>query len=114
LLKSLKLGKGQVRLLATFDSDAVPLALILGEVFLFMDSNQQQSFFTFDGDVGGTAGYAGVSVNSDASQVAKTASKYLNDSRLMNQLTEHVYKLLLEDMRSQRERLGNYNSQRWL
>ncbi|MEH1940170.1 MAG: hypothetical protein V7L01_08145 [Nostoc sp.] len=79
-----------------------------------MDSNQQQTFFTFDGDVGGTAGYAGVSVTSDASKVAKTASKYLNDSLLLNQLTEHVYKLLLEDMRSQRERLGNYGSQRWL
>ncbi|WP_373527546.1 hypothetical protein [Nostoc sp.] len=74
-----------------------------------MDSNQQQTFFTFDGDVGGTAGYAGVS---DASKAAKAASKYLNDSLLVNQLTEHVYKLLLEDLRSQRERLGNYNSQR--
>ncbi len=79
-----------------------------------MDSNQQKTFFTFDGDVGGTAGYAGVSATSDASKVAKTASKYLNDSLLLNQLTEHVYKLLLEDLRSQRERLGNYNSQRWL
>ncbi|MEH2154072.1 hypothetical protein [Nostoc sp.] len=79
-----------------------------------MDSKQQQSFFTFDGDVGGTAGYAGVSVTSDASKVAKTASKYLNDSLLLNQLTEQVYKFLLEDLRSQRERLGNYNSQRWL
>ena len=79
-----------------------------------MDSKQQQSFFTFDGDVGGTAGYAGVPAASDASKAAKTASKYLNDSLLMNQLTEHVYKLLLEDLRSQRERLGNYNSQRWL
>ncbi len=76
-----------------------------------MDSNQQQSFFTFDGDVGGTAGYAGVS---SASKAANAAGKYLNDSRLLNQLTEHVYKLLLEDLRSQRERLGNYNSQRWL
>ncbi|MEH2427120.1 MAG: hypothetical protein V7K26_06400 [Nostoc sp.] len=75
-----------------------------------MDSNQQKTFFTFDGDVGGTAGYAGVSVDSDASKVAKTASKYLNDSLLLNQLTEQVYKLLLEDLRSQRERLGNYNS----
>ena len=79
-----------------------------------MDSNQQKTFFTFDGDVGGTAGYAGVSATSDASIAAKTASKYLNDSLLLNQLTEHVYKLLLEDLRSQRERLGNYNSQRWL
>ncbi|MDZ7965456.1 MAG: hypothetical protein RM368_10825 [Nostoc sp. DedSLP03] len=79
-----------------------------------MDSKQQQNFFTFDGDVGGTAGYAGVSAASDATNAAKTASKYLNDSLLMNQLTEHVYKLLLEDLRSQRERVGNYNSQRWL
>ncbi|MEH2045146.1 hypothetical protein [Nostoc sp.] len=79
-----------------------------------MDSNQQQTFFTFDGDVGGTAGYAGISAASDASKMAKTASKYLNDSLLLNQLTEHVYKLLLEDMRSQRERIGNYTSQRWL
>ena len=100
--------------MATFDSDAVPLALILGEIFLFMDSKQQQTFFTFDGDVGGTAGYAGVSVTYNANKVAKTASKYLNDSLLMNQLTEHVYKLLLEDLRSQRERIGNYSSQRWL
>ncbi|QLE40603.1 hypothetical protein FD723_09125 [Nostoc sp. C052] len=76
-----------------------------------MDSNQQQSFFTFDGDVGGTAGYAGVS---SASKAANAAGKYLNDSRLLNQLTEHVYKLLLEDLRSQRERVGNYDSQRWL
>ncbi|MEH2290564.1 hypothetical protein [Nostoc sp.] len=79
-----------------------------------MDSNQQKTFFTFDGDVGGTAGYAGVLATSDVSKMAKTASKYLNDSLLLNQLTEHVYKLLLEDLRSQRERLGNYNSQRWL
>ncbi|MBG1271974.1 hypothetical protein [Nostoc sp. WHI] len=79
-----------------------------------MDSNQQQTFFTFDGDVGGTAGYAGISATSNASKAAKSASKYLNDSLLMNQLTEHVYKLLLEDLRSQRERLGNYDSQRWL
>ncbi|MBD0385864.1 MAG: hypothetical protein ICV54_04830 [Nostoc sp. C3-bin3] len=79
-----------------------------------MDSNQQRSFFTFDGDVGGTAGYAGVSATSDASKAAMAAGKYLNDSRLLNQLTEHIYKLMLEDLRSQRERLGNYNSQRWL
>ncbi|MEH2135718.1 hypothetical protein [Nostoc sp.] len=79
-----------------------------------MDSKQQQSFFTFDGDVGGMAGYAGVFAASDASKAAKTASKYLNDSQMMNQLTEHVYKLLLEDLRSQRERVGSYDSQRWL
>ncbi|MEH2275726.1 MAG: hypothetical protein V7K40_13305 [Nostoc sp.] len=79
-----------------------------------MDSKQQQTFFTFNGDVGGTAGYAGVSTSSDTSKVTKTATKYLNDSLLLDQLTEHVYKLLLEDLRSQHERLGNYSSQRWL
>ncbi|MBW4457878.1 MAG: hypothetical protein KME55_37540 [Nostoc indistinguendum CM1-VF10] len=79
-----------------------------------MDSKQQQTFFTFDGDVGETAGYAGVSASFNTSKAAKTASKYLNDSLLMNQLTEHVYKLLLEDLRSQRERVGSYDSQRWL
>lgn len=79
-----------------------------------MDSKQQQTFFTFDGDVGGTAGYAGVSAASDASKAAIAAGKYLNDSLLMNQLTEHVYKLLLEDLRLQRERVGSYDSQRWL
>ncbi|MBN3921815.1 hypothetical protein [Nostoc sp. NMS4] len=79
-----------------------------------MDSNQQQSFFVFDGDVGGTAGYVGISAGSDAEQAAIAAGKYLNDSILLNELTQHVYKLLLEDLRSQRERLGNYRSQRWL
>ncbi|MEH2393623.1 MAG: hypothetical protein V7K21_18840 [Nostoc sp.] len=79
-----------------------------------MDSKQQQTFFTFDGDVGGTAGYAGVSASSDASKAVKTATKYLNDSLLLDQLTEHVYKLLLQDLRSQQERLSNYSSQRWL
>ncbi|MBX9256685.1 hypothetical protein H1Q63_22625 [Desmonostoc muscorum CCALA 125] len=78
-----------------------------------MDSSQQQTLFTFNGDVGGTAGYAGVSVTSDAGKVAQTASKYLNDSLLLNDLTEQVYKLLQEDLRSQRERIGNYSSQRW-
>jgi len=78
-----------------------------------MDSYQEQTFFTFNGDVGGSAGYAGVSVTSDASKVAQTASKYLNDSLLLNELTEQVYKLLQEDLRSQRERIGNHSSQRW-
>ncbi|MBD2726638.1 hypothetical protein H6G96_09920 [Nostoc sp. FACHB-892] len=80
-----------------------------------MDSKQQQTFFTFNGDVGGTAGYVGVSGSSDASKAAiAAAGKYLNDSLLLNQLTERVYKLLLEDLRSQQERTSNYSSQRWL
>jgi hypothetical protein len=79
-----------------------------------MDSNQQQTFFTFNGDVGGTAGYTGVSATSNGSKVGETASKYINDELLLNQLTERVYKLLLQDLRSQRERTGNYSSHRWL
>ena len=100
--------------MSTFDSVAVPLTLILGEIFSCMNSKQQQTFFTFNGDVGGTAGYADVSASSDASKVAKAASKCLNDSLLLNKLTERVYKLLLEDLRSQQERTSNYSSQRWL
>ncbi|MHC5778219.1 hypothetical protein [Nostoc sp.] len=60
------------------------------------------------GDVGGTTGYADVSVASDASTAAQEAYKYLNNSFLINELTERVYELLLEDLRYQRERVNNY------
>ncbi|WP_138503622.1 hypothetical protein [Nostoc sp. PA-18-2419] len=78
-----------------------------------MDSYQEQTFSTFNGDVGSTAGYAGLAMTSDAN-IAQTASKYLNDSLLLNELTEQVYKILQEDLRSQRERTGDYSSHRWL
>ncbi|MBW4616356.1 MAG: hypothetical protein KME21_24385 [Desmonostoc vinosum HA7617-LM4] len=78
-----------------------------------MDSKQKQTLFTLQSDTGGTTGYAGVSATSDASEAAKVAGKYLKDPLLMRQLTERVYELLQQDMRSQRERVCNYNHQRW-
>jgi hypothetical protein len=80
-------------------------------LFLVMDSEGKQTFFTPIGEVGGSVGYAGVSTTSDASQ-GKTADKYLKDSLLLNKLAERVYELLLEDLRSQRERCTNYGHQR--
>lgn len=82
-------------------------------LFLVMDSEGKQTFFTPIGEAGGSVGYAGVSITSNASQ-GKSADKYLNDSLLLNKLTERVYELLLEDLRSQRERFANYSHQRWL
>ncbi|OUL36514.1 hypothetical protein BV372_07035 [Nostoc sp. T09] len=79
-----------------------------------MDSEGKQTFFTPVGEVGGSVGYAGLSVTSNPSQAAKAADKYLKDSLLLNKLTERVYELLLEDLRYQRERFNNYNHQRWL
>lgn len=79
-----------------------------------MDSKQKQTFLTPISDVGGTAGYAGVSAISDTSKVAQAASKYLKDSLLLGKLSDRVYELLLEDMRSHRERVNNYSLPRWL
>jgi hypothetical protein len=79
-----------------------------------MDSTKKQNFFTPGGDIGGTAGYAGSAFASHVQGEAKAADadKYLNDSLLLNQLTERVYELLLQDMRIQGERVNNY-SHRW-
>ncbi|BCL35118.1 hypothetical protein [Nostoc sp. MS1] len=77
-----------------------------------MDSTGKENFFTPSSDIGGTPGYAGSAFASNAEGVGKTADKYLNDSLVLNQLTERVYQLLLEDMRIQRERV-NYGHQRW-
>jgi hypothetical protein len=73
-----------------------------------MDSQTKQTFFTPVGEVGGSVAYEGVSITSNPSQAAKAADKYLKDSLLLNKLTERVYQLLLEDLRSQRERFSNY------
>lgn len=65
-----------------------------------MESNQEQSFVT-----------------SSSEQEVKpetSASKYLNDSLLLNELTERVYELLEEDLRSQKERINNYAQNRWM
>jgi hypothetical protein len=65
-------------------------------------------------DVGSTAGYSNISAIYDTNQTAQAAHKYLKDSLLINQLTERVYKLLLEDLRHQGERESNYAPGRWL
>jgi hypothetical protein len=79
-----------------------------------MDSKDKQTFFTPIGEVGGSVAYGGVPITPNAKQAAKDADKYLKDSLLLNKLTERVYQLLLEDLRSQRERFSNYSHQRWL
>ena len=40
--------------------------------------------------------------------------QYLKDSLLLGKLSDRVYELLLEDMRSHRERVNNYSLGRWL
>lgn len=77
-----------------------------------MDSTEKQNFFTSGGDIGGTAGYAGSAFASNTNGVGKAADQYLNDSLLLNQLTERVYELLLQDLRIQHERVNNYGH-RW-
>ena len=72
-----------------------------------MDLEQKEAFFTPLGDLGGTTGYANSSAISDASKVSKVAAIYLEDSLLLTKLTRRVYELLQEDIRSQRERVGN-------
>ena len=65
-----------------------------------MESNQEQSFVT--------------SGNSQKVESVSSAGKFLNDSLLLDKLTERVYELLEEDLRSQRERTSNYTQNRWL
>ncbi|MDB9341363.1 MULTISPECIES: hypothetical protein [Cyanophyceae] len=69
-----------------------------------MDSAIRQTFVTPIGNISATA---------NASQAAQVADKYLNDSLLLNKLTERAYELLQEDMRIQRERVNNYGYPRW-
>lgn len=73
-----------------------------------MDKTGKETFLAPIGDIGGTTGYADVSTASYASTAAQEAHKYLNDSLLINKLTERVHELLLEDLRYQRERVNNY------
>ncbi|MEC4819604.1 MAG: hypothetical protein SAK29_40990 [Scytonema sp. PMC 1069.18] len=94
--------------MASSDSEAVPLALMLGENFLVMELESKETFLTPIGDVGGTAGFGDVTPASDANTAARKAYKYLNDSLLINKLTERVYELLLRDLQYQRERISNY------
>lgn len=79
-----------------------------------MNSTKKPQFlFTPNSDIGGTAGYAVPAFTSDTKGVTKAVNKYLNDSLLLNKLTDRVYELLLEDMRIQAERVNNYGHQRW-
>lgn len=45
---------------------------------------------------------------------AAAAGKYLSDPLVLSKLTDRVYELLLEDLRSQRERVRNYGTVRGL
>jgi len=70
-----------------------------------MHSEQRQSFLAPIGDIAGTAGYAAIPV---------IKGKHFNDPLVLNQLTDRVYELFLEDIRCQQERVRNYGKQRWL
>ncbi|MBW4448462.1 MAG: hypothetical protein KME38_16745 [Spirirestis rafaelensis WJT71-NPBG6] len=78
-----------------------------------MDSERIQPSLAPIGDIGGTAGYAAIPATDDATKAVSAASFDLGDSLLMDKLCDRVYELLLEDMRSQRERVRNYGSTRW-
>lgn len=69
-------------------------------IFLFMESNQEQTFVT--------------SSNPQEVKGISSPGKYLNSSLLLDQLTERVYELLQEDLRSQREKISNYAQNRWI
>jgi hypothetical protein len=64
------------------------------------------------GDVGSTAGYAGVPSGSSSDRSAQIAIKYSQDSLLLGNLTDRVYQLLQQDLYLQRERLNNYGRSR--
>jgi hypothetical protein len=64
------------------------------------------------GDLGSTAGYAGVQSGSTSDRSAQIATKYNRDSLLLRNLTERVYQLLQQDLYLQRERLSNYGRSR--
>ena len=74
-----------------------------------MTSDQLQPFLTPIGDLAGAAGYAAAATPDG---ITTTVSAYLRDPLVLNKLTDRVYELLLEDLRSQRERLGSYGTGR--
>lgn len=77
-----------------------------------MSSNQIQPSLAPIGDIAGTAGYAAIAAPPD--DIKAAAGKYLNDPLVLSKLTDRVYELLLEDLRSQQERVRNYGKGRWL
>jgi len=121
------LGENKARPLATSDSDVKPLALneMLG--CLLMTSERIEHSLVLIGDIGGTAGYTAIPklsvTNAAASHSAKAdesinkairvAGKYLNEPLILSSLTDRVYELFQQDLRSQQERVKNYG-RRWL
>ncbi len=86
-----------------------------------MASDQIQPSLAPIGDTASTAGYAAMPAASNAYaatsgsiKAAPAAGKYLSDPLVLSKLTDRVYELLLEDLRSQRERVRNYSKGRWL
>lgn len=82
-------------------------------MYLSMASNQIKPSLAPIGDIAGTAGYA-VSAASPEDVTAAAVKKYLSDPLVLSKLTDRVYELLLEDLRCQQERVGNYGKGRWL
>jgi hypothetical protein len=78
-----------------------------------MKTEPSQNLLAPIGDVGSTAGYAGVPNDTASDRSATIAKKYRQDSLLSYKLTERVYQLLQEDLYLQRERLNNYGCSRW-
>jgi hypothetical protein len=78
-----------------------------------MKTEPSQNLFAPIGDIGSTAGYAGVPSDITSDKSATIAKKYRQDSQLSSKLTDRVYQLLQEDLYLQRERLNNYGCSRW-
>ncbi|NMF62528.1 hypothetical protein DP113_34225 (plasmid) [Brasilonema octagenarum UFV-E1] len=78
-----------------------------------MDSNKRKIRKFLDspssiGEIGGVGGYAATSVRSAHFQAVVTVRDYFTDEMFLNQLTDRVYELLVEDLQLQRERIINY------
>jgi hypothetical protein len=76
-------------------------------------NEQSQNSLSPIGDLGSTAGYAGVASSSTSDRAASVAGKYRQDELLLGQLTDRVYQLLQADLDRQRERLANSSRSRW-
>jgi hypothetical protein len=81
-----------------------------------MDSNKRKMLDSPSsiGDISGIGGYIASSVTSAHLQAAVTVRDYFTDEMFLNQLTDRVYELLVEDLQLQRERITNYGQQRCL
>ncbi|MBW4428032.1 MAG: hypothetical protein KME50_27220 [Nostoc desertorum CM1-VF14] len=84
-----------------------------------MDSNEREirKFLNSPssiGDISGIGGYRATSITSAHFQAAVTLRDYFTDEMFLNQLTDRVYELLVEDLQLQRERITNYGQQRYL